>query len=689
MFYLYIRTNWWYQQFKVLKVGIFGEGLKDGRHWTYITGEPRAGYFKSIWEINEEKEAFDDWLKHKLKYKLYIDPTNPGGTEFYEDNSLQEDIETILKEYKINHKKLNKEEIDLISRKKYNTKSNKLKDKINEFESRRNKLEKISLYKFQEDIDIVDFLKKNKRGILNWVCRLGKTIKSIDTLIKLGCKKICIGVPSTQLLKQWYIKLKKYCSHKIILLGDTHNPDIKKEYNENIIILTTYNSSYKIKEANIRMDLKILDEVHHLTYSDDKSDKSFKVILDIESDYQLSLTATMKNGRENIVGNDDESIFGKIIDSKSLKWAIENEWVCDYEICTPIIDKYKFMIEWEEHDLEFDIDLVISCIQQLEVLKGNKHTHIINYTNKIKNSKICKDIIDKLLKLEEYKILAGDFVNKYISETTTKEQDKILKNYRESNRGIIHSCFKLGEGFDEDIIDMVCISENMTSFIRILQSLLRPHTKSKTNPEKKALILLPIIIDDEYKPYEEDEKFKKVLDVIEIISTTDENVNQKANFVKITKKTPLNPQCYYDIDEIFSTALKLKFIHKTNMKGNGFKETKKIIKLHKYRENDELSLREDYIKKLEMNNTLPTIETIESILNRADKTWFELYDIDISNYYKYDEFQSKYGSLYDKNKYKYETDIHAAPYSDLEELYKRNGYNINFWNNPIGCFEEF
>ena len=257
MLYLYLRNNQWFQQLKVLKVGIFGEGLKDGRHGTYITGEPRAGYFKSIWEINEPKEAFDGWLKRKLKYKLYIDPKNPGGTEFYEDNSLQEDIETILKEYKINHKKLNKEEIDLISRKKYNT-SNKLKDKIYEFDSRRNKLEKISLYKFQEDVDIVDFLKKNKRGILNWVCRLGKTIKSIDTLIKLGCKKICIGVPSTQLLKQWYIKLKKYCSHKIILLGDTHNPDIKKEYNENIIILTTYNSSYKIKEANIRFDLKIL-----------------------------------------------------------------------------------------------------------------------------------------------------------------------------------------------------------------------------------------------------------------------------------------------------------------------------------------------------------------------------------------------------------------------------------------------
>ena len=33
--------------------------------------------------------------------------------------------------------------------------------------------------------------------------------------------------------------------------------------------------------------------------------------------------------------------------------------------------------------------------------------------------------------------------------------------------------------------------------------------------------------------------------------------------------------------------------------------------------------------------------------------------------------------------------IKAAPYSDLEELYRKYGYNINFWNNPIGCNAEF
>lgn len=706
MFYLYLRDNHWCDLWNILKVGIFGEDLKDNRNQVYKTSEPREGYFKSIWEIHEdEKEAFDGFLKGELECKRYIDPIKTGGTEFYknEDRKLEEFIEEILKIYNIKHKKLNENEIDNISRKKYNSKNKNLQTKINEFKKRRtrfNQLDKINLYPFQKDVDIVNFLVKNKKGILNWICRLGKTIKSIDTLIELDCKKICIGMPSIQLLKQWEKNLKKYCPHKIILLGDNNSPDLINEYNENekIIILTTYSSSHKIKELDVSFDIKILDEVHHLTYTDDaddKSSKTFKDILDVKSEYQLSLTATIKTSKVNIVGNDNESVFGKIIDSKSLKWAIENDWVCDYKICTPIIDKDAYLEKYEELDntITFDIELVISCIQQLEVLKLNNHSHIINYTNKIENSSICKEIIDKLLTLEDYKVLAVNFVNEYVSDKTTKKQKEILDNYKKSCKGIIHSCYKLGEGFDEEIVDAVCISENMLSNIRILQSLLRPHTKSKINPEKKALILLPIIIDDEYKPYEEDEKFNKVIDILDIISTTDDNVIQKANFIKISNKTKLTPtRNYYNLDEIFSTSVKTKFIHKTLIKGNGFLNIKKLIKLLNFRENDSLSLREDYLKnKLVKDNTLPKVEVLESILSKSNKTWFDLYDMDISNYYTFDDFQSKFGSLYNSSKYieLSKLDINAPLYSDLEELYRKFGYNINFWNDPIGNNEEF
>ena len=38
-------------------------------------------------------------------------------------------------------------------------------------------------------------------------------------------------------------------------------------------------------------------------------------------------------------------------------------WVCDYEICTPIIDKDAYEKYEELRNSTFDIDLVISCIQ--------------------------------------------------------------------------------------------------------------------------------------------------------------------------------------------------------------------------------------------------------------------------------------------------------------------------------------
>ena len=128
------------------------------------------------------------------------------------------------------------------------------------------------------------------------------------------------------------------------------------------------------------------------------------------------------------------------------------------------------------------------------------------------------------------------------------------------------------------------------------------------------------------------------------------------------------------------------------MKGNGFLNIKKLIKLLNFRENDSLSLREDYLKnKLVKDNTLPKVEVLESILSKSKKTWFDLYDMDISNYYTFDEFQSKFGSLYNSSKYieLSKLDINAPLYSDLEELYRKFGYNINFWNDPIGNNEEF
>ena len=143
MIYVYTRTNDWYKKENVLKVGIFGEKQKYARNQTYKTCELSEGYFQNIWEIDNiawdtaERSEFDQFLKAELYCKRYIDPKRPGGTEFYknEDNNLEDDIDKIFEIHKTKYKnkKLNKNEIDNIERKTYNTKNNsiKLKDDNN------------------------------------------------------------------------------------------------------------------------------------------------------------------------------------------------------------------------------------------------------------------------------------------------------------------------------------------------------------------------------------------------------------------------------------------------------------------------------------------------------------------------------------------------------------------------------
>jgi superfamily II DNA or RNA helicase len=553
---------------------------------------------------------------------------------------------------------------------------------------------KIILHKFQKEaIDkILEYYKTNDKAILNWICRLGKTIASIVLINKLKFSRILIGVPSTQLLYQWRDKLKLYCNHKIILVGDD-NEKVINRIDNNTIVITTYSSSYKLK--NIKFDFKILDEAHHLAYVDDvniDTDGKYRAILEVESIKQLSLTATMKisdTEKINFKGNNIEEIFGKVLDVKTLGWAIENGFVCDYDICNPILDRNMVEKKLEELQIDATAELLVSCLTMLEVLKNNINTHIINYTNKINNSKKCRNIIDILLETTEYSMLKVFITNKeIISDTTKINQDDILDDYRKTKYGIIHCCYKLGEGFDEKLIDTVCISENMFSNIRIVQSLLRPHTKDTNLPDKKAMILLPMMADLE-KDLEQSDKYKKLSDIIKIISSHDDNVTEKVKIIKCFSIKPKPNEEFIPVRSIFSESIILRMINRRLIGGNSYKNLKKIIKELGGRAS-ETYLQYDYRQKSKTHNLLEVIE-VENLLRKNNKTWFDLYDINTFKYPTWSNFKSNYGNIYDREKYIAisKSNNHIPQYDDLDLFYGNYGYNTTFWNKPTGCSMEF
>ena len=105
----------------------------------------------------------------------------------------------------------------------------------------------------------------------------------------------------------------------------------KRELVECKFLITTYESCNKL--LNNKFDFKIGDEAHHLVGSTEEKTKD--AFHKIKSNKSLFMTATEKvieNNRTNkvIYSMDDTDIFGQVIDSKSIKWAIENKKITDY-----------------------------------------------------------------------------------------------------------------------------------------------------------------------------------------------------------------------------------------------------------------------------------------------------------------------------------------------------------------------
>jgi predicted helicase len=382
---------------------------------------------------------------------------------------------------------------------------------------------------YQEPIihKIVSYLTINSKGITQLPCGTGKTFISLWSSKLLNSNTIIIGVPNVLLLDQWRkIVIKMFTNVPILLVsGSKQKEDVVEflqQHGEKCIVITTYASSHKVlkatKDVQFKFDMKINDEVHHLTNNNanEENRKNFTKMLEIDSDKQLSLTATIKilencdNKRDDdvIISNDNIEIFGEIIDRKTLLWAIQENAVCDYVIQTIITNE-----EQLEHILskfniteENDKRLFLSAYASLKSIQDGHSHHLLIYLNNKDNSdKII--IYVKLLLNNGYFIIRDLYYSSYHSELKQKTKTEILTTFNNSDFGIISCVYCLGEGYDNCIIDAVVFAENMSSNIRIVQSALRASRKNINDKNKKTKIILPILNRDDWMENNENPDF--------------------------------------------------------------------------------------------------------------------------------------------------------------------------------------
>jgi superfamily II DNA or RNA helicase len=707
--YIYGRFHDAYDTYDAYKLGkATNIPERDG---TYSTGEIKRGHFGFVYEVPIEKINIAEKLLQIrfYEYNVYID----GGREFYKKSTIN-DIASCFNKHRIPYRLMAKDEVNLLVRKdRIRQKLQKLKGQIiksiriiGEKTLQQDKSQSIRIYTPRQDQEEIiettlNYLRKNMKGMLILMCGVGKTLISLWSAQRMSLNKILIGVPNILLLKQWVDVVKDLYQNipYHIVSGNVGIDDITlflEKNREKHIIITTYSSSYKVYQATQKIghdfEIKILDEVHHLTssnYIENDERKTFIKIMDVPSLNQLGLTATLKtlenraNDRDEniIISNDNKEYFGDIIERKCLLWAINKNIICDYLIQTIITNEEQL----EDHLITFGIEddndkrLFLSAFVSLKsITEGHSH-HLLVYCNNIENSQKIIQYIEKLIEYKYFQI-SDIYYSKYDSEMGVKEQASIIKSFKLHSYGIITCVYCLGEGWDFPLLDGVVFSENMSSNIRILQSALRACRRNPQIPAKKSKIILPIL------DLEDSSDLKKVKEVIYQMGLEDETISQKIKVFHVdikkhdakTNRSECIVNEFGEYNADLTQNLRLKTVNRAAMSIT-YERAKRIIA------EKAISNRQDYYNLCDVDNRLskePDIIFKGQFTNWIDYLSIEriYYDLEICKNKVY-EYLEKYPQI--KSNY-LELSKACEALCRLDDKFPPNGLWVEYYGVDLG-----
>ena len=698
--YIYIRSHSSYDD--ACKMGK-SNNIPE-RDTQYATGEIKRGYFEIVFEIPIKIMGIIERLLQNEFRELNI--KYDAGTEFYNKKIINL-IEPYLIKIGIKYRKLLKQEInDLVrcNRVKKTMKKINIQELIYILKSKNTNKQIISYIPRNYQTIIIRksvmHFQQNDKGIIVLICGVGKTLISLWIIQELKANTILIGVPNKLLLKQWeelICVLFKNIPYLIVSDG-IDNKTITRFLENNkkkCIIITTYSSSHKIytvtKHIMFVFDMKILDEVHHLTTNNMQlahTTKKYIQILNIPSLKQLSLTATLKQLEsicENniVVSNNNVEYFGEIIDKKCLLWAINENIICDYVIQTIIANEIQLEQQLSRFNIieENDKRMFLTAFASLKsIFDGHSH-HLLVYSNNKDNTlKIIKYI--KMLIDDNYFNIFNLYYSNYHSEMKLKNQKEILNNFEKAKFGIITCVYCLGEGWDFPLLDGVVFAENMSSNIRIVQSSLRASRKNKNDISKKTKIILPILNSNDLVKNNENTDLKKVRKVIYQIGLEDETITHKIKVFKIDikkqksrEKEELNIiHKFGEYDDELTQILRLKTIKRTDI-ATTYENSKKIIA------NKNIKSKESYYELCNIDNRLS--KEPEILFKEQFTNWIEYLSIK-QVYYQLETCKNKvneYLLLYPEIKKHYlDLSIVSNELCKIDALFPPNGLWVEYYN---------
>ncbi len=421
-------------------------------------------------------------------------------------------------------------------------------------------------------------LQSQDRGQMIMACGTGKTFTTLWIKEALEAHTTLVLLPSLSLLSQtmrewaWAgntdFDILNVCSDQSVgkktedmdpadapfpVTSDVHEIAAFLQKESSKVIFCTYQSSDLIAQAQREetvpiIDLAIADEAHRCA---GKADAGFATILDsakIRAKKRLFTTATpryfgntikdaAKDRDLEVIGMDNQTVFGPVIHKLTFGQAIANDLLTDYQVVIVGVDE-PMVKEWIDNyeivttgsEKETDARTLAAKIGLIKAIKDYDLKRVISFHSRVKGAKdFAEEFIDVVDHIEPSSRPDGLFLTDYVSGEMKagdrKEKIDRLKSLDGYGRGILTNARCLAEGVDVPSLDGVAFIDPRGSQVEIIQAVGRAIRKVRgAAVQKKGAIVLPVFIEagDDPETAIEASNFKPVWDVLKALRAHDE-----------------------------------------------------------------------------------------------------------------------------------------------------------------------
>ena len=430
---------------------------------------------------------------------------------------------------------------------------------------------------------VVDSFKGAERGQLIMACGTGKTFTTLLIKEKLESRRTLVLLPSLSLLSQTLREWTQCASTPFDVLCVCSDETVGKRGDDEMIhsiaeldfpvtsdivdiqrflngesdrvIFSTYHSSPLIADAQaqqltLAFDLVIADEAHRCT---GKISSAFATVLDndrIIATKRLFATATPRTYTTNIkkkaedrgievVGMDDESVFGKVLYSLPFSEAIRSELLTDYRIVIIGVDSH-MIVEWiksrelikTDTGIENDAESMAAQIGLIKAIKDYDLKKVVSFHSRVSRAESFKDDMYQVLDWigDEHRPtgeLWADFVSGAMPTDKRRHKLDYLKGLGQNKRGLLTNARCLSEGVDVPSLDAIVFIDPKKSQVDIVQAVGRAIRLSQD--KTFGTIVIPVFIEQGQDAISsiEASNFKPVWEVLNALKSHDEDMSQQ------------------------------------------------------------------------------------------------------------------------------------------------------------------